>query len=78
MFPITMFPPIVPKDYFRTTGDLLPKIDQLVKDLEHAIFKLKQVKREAIKIKGDDLWLETTINENGEILFQKKNPREIK
>ena len=74
-FPVDLLNPIIPKEYYRSTGDMLAKTEMLLKDLSKLTSTVKKIKVELTKIKGKNKWLESSIDGDGSILFQIKNPR---
>lgn len=63
--------PLIPKDYFTTTGDVIAKLDQMEKDAWALAGDIRALKNLAMKTLGSSKWLESS-KENPEKLVDGK------
>jgi hypothetical protein len=77
-FDITEFmSPIVPANYFKTTGEAIQKITKLKQDLLQQVAMAERLKTTLTKLRGGNVYLETQWND-GRLLLKVKNPRKAK
>lgn len=76
-WPVHTLNSIVPKDYYRTTGEMVLKTDRLLLDLSTLTLKIKSLRKELIKIKSTHKYLESFIDAQGDVFFMIKDPKKL-
>jgi len=66
--------PIVPNDYFLTSGEAVAKTERLISDIRVAMADAINFLRLLQEVKGKNKYLETEVVD-GHVIFRSKNPR---
>ncbi len=69
--------PVVPANYFKTTGEAIKKLTQLKLDLLQQVAMAERLKTTLTKLRGPNVYLETQWSD-GKLLLKVKNPRKAK
>jgi hypothetical protein len=69
--------PVVPANYFKTTGEAIQKLNKLKLDLLQQVAMAERLKVTLTKLRGSNVYLETQWND-GKLLLKVKNPRKAK
>lgn len=72
--PIDNFKPIIPRDYFVTTGEAIVKVDMLIEHTQALLHNLNAFRKSLVSTKNDAKYLETCW-EDGKLLVKQKNAK---